>query len=79
MNTPWEKTLLALQLLLEGNSIRSTERIAGLDKNTQFPLADLLRQCVYSRIGKWWIARAVCTRPSAKDRHKSSSGRCCPH
>jgi transposase-like protein/IS1 family transposase len=29
-----EKAVLALQLLLEGNSIRSTERITGLDRNT---------------------------------------------
>ncbi|MGI8741772.1 MAG: IS1 family transposase [Bryobacteraceae bacterium] len=29
-----EKALLALQLLIEGNSIRSTERITGVDKNT---------------------------------------------
>ena len=34
MYVPWEKALLAVQLLLEGNSIRSTERISGLDKNT---------------------------------------------
>jgi IS1 family transposase len=34
MYIPWEKALLAIQLLLEGNSIRSTERISGLDKNT---------------------------------------------
>src|SRR5271157_1567134 len=34
MYIPWEKALLAVQLLLEGNSIRSTERISGLDKNT---------------------------------------------
>jgi transposase-like protein/IS1 family transposase len=34
MNIPWDKALLAVQLLLEGNSIRSTERISGLDKNT---------------------------------------------
>ena len=34
MNTPFKKALLALQLLLEGNSIRSAERITGLDKNT---------------------------------------------
>jgi hypothetical protein len=27
------KALLALQLLLEGNSIRSTERIAGINRN----------------------------------------------
>ncbi len=29
-----EKALLALQLLIEGNSIRSTMRITGLDQNT---------------------------------------------
>lgn len=29
-----EKAVLALQLLLEGNSIRSTERITGTDRNT---------------------------------------------
>jgi transposase-like protein/IS1 family transposase len=29
-----EKAVLALQLLLEGNSIRSTQRITGLDQNT---------------------------------------------
>jgi lambda repressor-like predicted transcriptional regulator len=29
-----DKALLALQLLIEGNSIRSTERIAGIDRNT---------------------------------------------
>ncbi len=29
-----DKALLALQLLVEGNSIRSTERITGLDRNT---------------------------------------------
>jgi len=34
MYIPWEKALLAIQLLLEGNSIRSTERISGLDRNT---------------------------------------------
>ena len=34
MNISWEKALLALQLLLEGNSVRSTSRITGLNKNT---------------------------------------------
>ena len=29
-----ERAVLALQLLLEGNSIRSTERITGMDRNT---------------------------------------------
>jgi IS1 family transposase len=34
MYIPWDKALLAIQLLLEGNSIRSTERISGLNRNT---------------------------------------------
>ena len=34
MYIPEEKAILALQLLIEGNSIRSTERITGLDRNT---------------------------------------------
>lgn len=34
MYAPEEKVMLALSLLLEGNSIRSTERITGLDQNT---------------------------------------------
>lgn len=34
MYAPKAKVVLALQLLLEGNSIRSTERITGLDQNT---------------------------------------------
>ncbi len=34
MYIPEDKAVLALRLLLEGNSIRSTERITGLDRNT---------------------------------------------
>ncbi len=34
MYAPENKVMLALQLLLEGNSIRSTMRITGLDQNT---------------------------------------------
>src|ERR1700730_11529636 len=34
MTTPTDKMLLALQLLVEGNSIRSTQRIVGIDQNT---------------------------------------------
>lgn len=34
MYVPEEKALLALQLLIEGNSIRSTEGITNLDRNT---------------------------------------------
>src|SRR6266568_5860443 len=34
MYIPWDKAVLAVQLLLEGNSIRSTERISELNRNT---------------------------------------------
>lgn len=34
MTTPMNKAVLALQLLLEGNSVRSTERITGLHRDT---------------------------------------------
>ncbi len=34
MNIPQEKACFALQLLIEGNSIRSTERLTGIDRNT---------------------------------------------
>src|ERR1700678_19421 len=34
MYIPQQKAALALRLLLEGNSIRSTERITELDRNT---------------------------------------------
>ena len=34
MYIPKDRAVLALQLLLEGNSIRSTERISGMDRNT---------------------------------------------
>jgi transposase-like protein/IS1 family transposase len=34
MYIPRDKAVLALRLLLEGNSIRSTERITGMDQNT---------------------------------------------
>ena len=33
-----EKALLCLQLLVEGNSIRSIERIVGIEKKTIFSL-----------------------------------------
>ena len=38
MNLADEKVLLALQLLIEGNSLRSTERITGVDINTLMKL-----------------------------------------
>src|SRR2546427_4927219 len=34
MYIPQDRVVLAVQLLLEGNSIRSTERITCLDRNT---------------------------------------------
>src|SRR4051812_11233045 len=34
MYIPEERAALAIQLLIEGNSIRSTERITKLDRNT---------------------------------------------
>ena len=34
MRLPMEKALLCLKLLVEGNSIRSTERITGVEKKT---------------------------------------------
>src|SRR6266581_6954850 len=34
MTVSKDKALLALQLLVEGNSLRSTERITGIDRNT---------------------------------------------
>src|SRR5580698_8942326 len=34
MYIPQNKAIMALRLLLEGNSIRSTERITELDRNT---------------------------------------------
>jgi transposase-like protein/IS1 family transposase len=40
MYIPQEKAVLALQLLLEGNSIRSTERVSGLDRNTILSLLE---------------------------------------
>src|ERR1035438_1611044 len=38
MTIPEEKMLLALRLMVEGNSLRSTERITGLDINTLMKL-----------------------------------------
>ena len=34
INIPQEKAILALQLLIEGTSVRSTERITGLHRDT---------------------------------------------
>lgn len=45
MYIPQAKAALALQLLLEGNSIRSTERITQLDRNTIMRLLILGGEC----------------------------------
>jgi transposase-like protein len=44
MYIPEDRAVLALQLLLEGNSIRSTERITKLDRNTIMSLLVLAGQ-----------------------------------
>src|SRR6266849_1565319 len=44
MYIPQDRAVLALQLLLEGNSIRSTERITKLDRNTIMSLLVLAGQ-----------------------------------
>lgn len=44
MYIPQDRAVLALQLLLEGNSIRSTERITNLDRNTIMRLLVLAGQ-----------------------------------
>ena len=38
MNLADQKALLALKLMVEGNSLRSTERITGVDINTLMKL-----------------------------------------
>jgi IS1 family transposase/transposase-like protein len=46
MYIPQERAVLALQLLVEGNSIRSTERITNLDRNTIMSLGVMAgRRC----------------------------------
>jgi hypothetical protein len=36
---PLDKVVLVLRLLVEGNAIRSTERVSGLDQNTTMKLS----------------------------------------
>jgi IS1 family transposase len=47
-----EKTLLALQLLVEGNSIRSTMRISGVDQNTIMKMLVLAGEKCEKLMGK---------------------------
>ncbi|MEX2263539.1 MAG: IS1 family transposase [Bryobacteraceae bacterium] len=47
-----EKALLAIQLLLEGNSIRSTERITNLDRNTIMKLLVLAGEKCEKLLGR---------------------------
>jgi transposase-like protein/IS1 family transposase len=42
MNVPKDKAILALRMLLEGNSIRTVERLVGLAQNTILDLLELL-------------------------------------
>ena len=44
MRLPMDKALLVLNLLVEGNSIRSTERITGVEKKTILSLLELVGQ-----------------------------------
>src|ERR1035441_9466009 len=52
MYTPEEKAILATRLLLEGNSIRSTERITQLDRNTIMRLLVLAGERCERQIGR---------------------------
>lgn len=47
-----DKALLALQLLIEGNSIRSTERLTGLDRNTIMKLLVLASEKCEKLMGR---------------------------
>jgi IS1 family transposase len=55
MNLNEDKALLALQLLVEGNSIRSTERITGTDRNTLMKLLVLAGEHCEKVMAKWVI------------------------
>src|ERR1039458_5879423 len=56
MYIPQAKAVLALRLLLEGNSIRSTERITELDRNTLMSLlvkaGDRCQRLMDEKIGR---------------------------
>jgi hypothetical protein len=47
-----DKAILALRLLLEGNGIRSTERITGIDRNTIVKLLHVPPLAMPSRVGR---------------------------
>ena len=77
MYVPQEKAVLATRLLLEGNSIRSTERITNLDRNTIMRLLVLAgERCVAlldSRMrnvhAKYIQADEIWTYVGKKDKH----------
>jgi transposase-like protein len=53
------KALLALQLLIEGNSIRSTERITGVDRNTIMKLLVLAGERCEKLMGRLIVSVPV--------------------
>src|SRR5579872_6396926 len=50
-----EKALLALRLLLEGNSIRSTQRITNVDQNSIMKMLALAGERCEKIMGKWIV------------------------
>ena len=59
MTVPMDKALLALQLLIEGNSIGSTERITDLDRNTIMELLVLAGEKCNKVMGRLIIGLPV--------------------
>ena len=55
MNIPKDKAILCLRMLLEGNSIRTTERLVGISKNT---ILDLLA-LIGSRAEDYWTNHMI--------------------
>jgi len=53
MTVPMDKALLAIQLLIEGNSIRSTERITNIDRNTILKLLVLAGEKCEKIMGRY--------------------------
>jgi transposase-like protein len=54
-----EKMLLAAKLLVEGNSIRSTQRITGIDQNTIMKWMSRARMAPSVFLG--WINKPICS------------------
>jgi transposase-like protein len=53
MTVPMDKALMALQLLLEGNSIRSAERVTGIDQKTIMKLLVLAGEKCEKIMGRY--------------------------